>query len=158
MFVVTVARAELIHGIVYDIDTNKPIENVNIFLPDMDIGTLTAKTGSIKFNSIDSATFLVHASMIGYKLFSENFIIDREITRSTQLPIMDDLSIATEEEILNYSKENGIYLKIKKSSFFSGSTFEQKPSAGEVYDASKDTLEITLPFKFNGIFGLKKNK
>ena len=73
MFVVTVARAELIHGIVYDIDTNKPIENVNIFLPDMDIGTLTAKNGSFKFNSIDSDTCLVHASMIGYKLFSENF-------------------------------------------------------------------------------------
>ncbi len=73
LFITTFVRTELIRGIVYDVDTNIPVENVNIFLPDLNIGSVTDKNGSFKFNDVDSGKCLVHASMIGYKLFSENF-------------------------------------------------------------------------------------
>jgi len=73
LFIVTFSRAELIRGIVYDMETNDPVENVNIFLPDLYIGTVTDKNGFFEFKGVDSGACLVHASMIGYKLFSENF-------------------------------------------------------------------------------------
>ena len=73
LLIVTFSRAELIRGIVYDMETNDPVENVNIFLPDLYIGTVTDKNGFFEFKGVDSGACLVHASMIGYKLFSENF-------------------------------------------------------------------------------------
>ncbi|MBJ11600.1 MAG: hypothetical protein CMG62_00775 [Candidatus Marinimicrobia bacterium] len=139
MFVVTVARAELIHGIVYDIDTNKPIENVNIFLPDMDIGTLTAKNGSFKFNSINSDTCLVHASMIGYKLFSENFIIGNKENKT--------LKIFLNKEPIEWKAVNVMGLIPSKHS----------PEITQMVEADKkiNTNQNTLSSFLNNLYGIQ---
>ena len=62
---ITSLRSEFIEGTVYDNDTNVPVENVNIFLSDFDIGTITDENGSFKLNSLDTGLYILNASMIG---------------------------------------------------------------------------------------------
>ena len=71
--IITSLRSEFIQGIVYDNDTNVPVENVNIFFPHFDIGTVTDENGSFRLNSLDTGLYILNASMIGYKLYSEKF-------------------------------------------------------------------------------------
>lgn len=73
---ITFPNAELVRGVVYDIDSKNPVENVNIILPDLDTGTVSDKNGLFEFNVFKSGVYTINASMIGYKVYSEKFVVE----------------------------------------------------------------------------------
>ena len=73
---ITFSNAELVRGVVYDIDSKNPVENVNIILPDLDTGTVSDKNGLFEFNVFKSGVYTIDASMIGYKVYSEKFVVE----------------------------------------------------------------------------------
>ncbi len=73
---ITFSNAELVRGVVYDIDSKNPVENVNIILPDLDTGTVSDKNGLFEFNVFKSGVYTINASMIGYKVYSEKFVVE----------------------------------------------------------------------------------
>ena len=67
IIMITFSNAELVRGVVYDIDSKNPVENVNIILPDLDTGTVSDKNGLFEFNVFKSGVYTINASMIGYE-------------------------------------------------------------------------------------------
>ena len=76
IIMITFPNAELVRGVVYDIDSKNPVENVNIILPDLDTGTVSDKNGLFEFNVFKSGVYTINASMIGYKVYSEKFVVE----------------------------------------------------------------------------------
>ena len=69
------SQAHVITGEVLDLNTNKPISNVNIFIENSNVGTMTNIEGkfSIYVNNIKSNNVNLNISMIGYEKKVINF-------------------------------------------------------------------------------------
>jgi len=84
LFISTI-NADYVTGKVFDIGTNDPLENVNIVLNDLDIGTITDEDGSFQIENLESGAYVLSASLIGYKMYTQNII-----TNSIPLKIVLD--------------------------------------------------------------------
>ena len=64
-----------ISGNVIDSETNNPLENVNIVIDDLHLGTTSNKDGNFQIDNLESGDHQLFFSIIGYKTFSKSFFI-----------------------------------------------------------------------------------
>ena len=64
--------ADNIEGYVLDVNTKNPLNNVNVFINDLEIGTVTDKNGFFQIQDLESGDYLLRVSSIGYELHSQN--------------------------------------------------------------------------------------
>ena len=77
--------ADYISGNVFDIDTNNPLSNVNIFISGSGVGTITDENGTFKLDNIESGEYVISASMIGYKAYSQNIFTNKISKKHIQI-------------------------------------------------------------------------
>jgi len=81
IFGLSLINADYMSGNVYDLDTNDPLENVNIFIVDLDIGTMTDKDGYFQINNLQSGEYMLTASLVGYQMQSQNIVTKNSRTK-----------------------------------------------------------------------------
>ena len=64
--------ADNIEGYVFDVNTKNPLNNVNVFINDLEIGTVTDKNGFFQIQNLESGDYILRVSSIGYELHSQN--------------------------------------------------------------------------------------
>ena len=64
--------ADNIEGYVLDVNTKNPLNNVNVFINDLEIGTVTDKNGFFQIQNLESGDYILRVSSIGYELHSQN--------------------------------------------------------------------------------------
>ena len=78
-------NADYISGNVFDIDSNNPLSNVNIFISGSGVGTITDENGTFKLDNIEFGEYVISASMIGYKAYSQNIITNKISKKHIQI-------------------------------------------------------------------------
>ena len=73
-----------LEGVVIDNDTKEGLDYVNVYLPNLEKGTITKENGSFKITNLPSGNYKVIFSMIGYGTLSLN----------VTLPLKEPLNIA----------------------------------------------------------------
>lgn len=71
-------------GHVFDQLSNKPLENVNVFIPNTLIGTTTDKNGYFKLNSLPTETPEIVLSIIGYEIIAQKFSLYESSSRNLE--------------------------------------------------------------------------
>ena len=56
-----------ISGLVVDSETNNPIPDANIFIPDSDFGSASDNQGNFRIESLTNKDYTIIASALGYK-------------------------------------------------------------------------------------------
>lgn len=64
-----------IEGIVSDAENQQPLEQVSVYLPQLDKGAVTDATGAFRINNLPPGSYKLVASFIGYTTYSENILI-----------------------------------------------------------------------------------
>ncbi|MDH3697218.1 MAG: TonB-dependent receptor [Flavobacteriaceae bacterium] len=63
-------------GTIYDQATQKPLDQVSIYFPELEIGAASDEKGQFSFSSLPSGTYKLTASYIGYVTYSESIDLD----------------------------------------------------------------------------------
>ncbi|MBA2249470.1 MAG: TonB-dependent receptor [Chitinophagaceae bacterium] len=68
------AQNEL-RGSVHSKNDNKPLPGVSVYFPDLKTGAISGSDGGYVIKNITSGTYLVEASLIGYRSHAENIVV-----------------------------------------------------------------------------------
>lgn len=82
--ITTTYSQNTIGGVVTDSNSNEPITFANIYLPQLEKGTITDDDGAFSIHDLPSGNYKIIVSIIGYKTYSATISI----------PIIQDLNIA----------------------------------------------------------------
>ena len=66
-FGILIGQDVSISGLVVDSETNNPIIDANIFVPDSDFGAATDYQGNFKIENLENKNYTIIASALGYK-------------------------------------------------------------------------------------------
>ena len=80
-----------LEGTVIDNDTNEGLDYVNVYLPNLEKGTITKENGSFKITNLPSGNYKVIFSMIGYGTLSLN------VTLPLKEPLIIDIAVSAIE-------------------------------------------------------------
>ena len=80
-----------LEGTVIDNDTNEGLDYVNVYLPNLEKGTITKENGSFKITNLPSGNHKVIFSMIGYGTLSLN------VTLPLKEPLIIDIAVSAIE-------------------------------------------------------------
>jgi iron complex outermembrane recepter protein len=80
----TIYSQNTFKGFVKDSKSNEPIVFANIYLPQLEKGTITIENGGFIIHNLPSGNYKIIVSIIGYKTFSATISI----------PVIQDLNIA----------------------------------------------------------------
>lgn len=71
------ARAQnQIHGKIKDAKTGQPLDLCSVYIPDLKIGTISNASGQYLIKNVPSGTYLIEASLIGYRSVVRRFRIN----------------------------------------------------------------------------------
>lgn len=86
-----------ISGQVLDAQTQAPLEQVSVYLPQLERGTITDTAGQFQLNDLPSGTYRLVASYLGYRTFSSNLAIG---PGATPVEILLEPSAIEMEEVI----------------------------------------------------------
>jgi outer membrane receptor protein involved in Fe transport len=124
-----------IYGIVSDAETNQPLSNANIFLPENNIGTNSDKNGKYLIKNIPSGSYILKASFIGYQDFQKK--IELKKNQNLLLNIsLKDTSISAKEVQIIAKKEKGLLNQPQRINLINVKSIETSPvqSINEIID------------------------
>jgi len=75
---IVVYSQHTISGIVKDSETNNPIEYANVYLPELEKGTVTNTDGSFTVNNLPKGNYRLVITIIGYSNYTEQITIPTE--------------------------------------------------------------------------------
>ena len=85
---ISVINGLSVSGNIYDIDTNNPIESVNIFIDELRIGTSSDNNGYFQLGDLPSGEHKLFFSIIGYKSFSKTLDFDNVDQLSIEIKLL----------------------------------------------------------------------
>ena len=115
------AQNRKISGTVLSLQADYPIENVNIFIKDKNIGTSTLRDGSFYLENIPEIDFELSFSIIGYQDTSFFVISNEEEINAGRLYLrlnvlnFDEINVAAHPELDNAQSLSSISLSGSKS-------------------------------------------
>ena len=90
-------------GQVYDAKTNKVLEGVNIYIPNLNIGTSSNKYGSYRLKKIPPGTYNFVFSMVGYETKTTKFKIEGKFEYEYKIKLVPiEIDLDNVEVIANY--------------------------------------------------------
>jgi len=104
-----------LQGITKDMETNKAIEGVHVFIPELQKGTITNVDGTFELNNLPEGSFKVQFSHIGYKNIIRNVTIASDTVNQMQI-LLDPTVIRSETVVIsagNYSTQHDNAIKIE---------------------------------------------
>jgi len=90
LILISVINGLSVSGNIYDIDTNNPIESVNIFIDELRIGTSSDNNGYFQLVDLPSGDHKLFFSIIGYKSFSKTLDFDNVDQLSIEIKLQKD--------------------------------------------------------------------
>ncbi len=86
-----------LEGIVKDADTQMPLEQVSVYLPQLEKGTVTDASGKFLIRNLPAGTYKLVASFIGYTTYSASIPVG---STSTPMEINLHPSVIEMEEVI----------------------------------------------------------
>ncbi len=103
-----------IQGTVNDITNNQPIPEVNVYLPELNHGTVTNEKGEFILNNLPDRALKVQFSYVGYKTIIE--VIDEKTTAAGFDVLLEPAVLQAEEVVISggtYSTQHENAIKIE---------------------------------------------
>ena len=136
---ISIASGLSINGYIVDKESNTPLENVNVFIENSEIGTTSDKDGFFQIDNLPQNDYQILFSIIGYKTFSKSLNV-KEGTK-------ESLNIVLEKEPLQWKAVNVMGLIPSKHA----------PELTEIVDTEKitNTDQETLSALLGNLHGIE---
>ncbi len=104
-----------LQGTIKDMETDKTIEGVHVFVPELQKGTITNTDGTFELNNLPEGSFKVQFSHIGYKNIIRNVTIASDTVNEIRI-VLESTVIQSEAVVIsagNYSTQHDNAIKVE---------------------------------------------
>ncbi|MFW6100865.1 MAG: carboxypeptidase-like regulatory domain-containing protein [Bacteroidota bacterium] len=104
-----------LQGTIKDMETDKTIEGVHVFVPELQKGTITNTDGTFELNNLPEGIFKVQFSHIGYKNIIRNVTIASDTVDEIRI-VLEPTVIQSEAVVIsagNYSTQHDNAIKVE---------------------------------------------